>query len=342
MRRKPLGRDRALSTRLLGTVAGLCVLYAIAFALLVMFVAAWALVGVPLIAALGLLAASVVMIAFVVQASPRSALGARELGPADAPSLRALVERLCALADLPVPRIAFSESDLPAAFVTGLTPARTTLTVTRGLLARLDERELGAVVAHELAHVANRDGAVMTVSVFPSWAGRWVAVRLAGRWPWLILVPFVWGYLLIGWLIYLFSNELMLALSRLRELSADRGAAILTGDPAGLMSALTKLSGAIAQIPECDLRVAAGASALLIVPTEPKDTSHPPLEERLAQLGEIARELGNPVAPSGMAAVHVACDAGRESSRLGPAITAFFVTFVVVLAVLLAAQVLAD
>jgi heat shock protein HtpX len=342
MRRKPLGRDRALSMRILGTVAGLCVLYAVAFGFLVSFVLAWALAGLPVIAALGLLATAVVVVAFVLQASPRSVLGARDLDASDAPSLRALVERLSALADLPVPRIAFSESDLPAAFVTGLTPARTTLTVTRGLLARLDERELSAVVAHELAHVANRDGAVMTVAVFPSWAGRWAAARLAGRWRWLILLPFVWGYVLIGWLIYLFSNELMLALSRLRELSADRGAAILTGDPAGLMSALTKLSGAMAQIPKRDLRIAEGASALLIVATEPKGASHPPLEERLEQLSRIARELGDPLPPPGTAAIDVAGDAGREPSRVGSAVIAFLLTLVVVLAVLLAAQGLGD
>jgi heat shock protein HtpX len=230
---------------------------------------------------------------------------AREVNPEQAPHLHAMVDRLCALADMPKPRVAVADSDIPNAFATGRSPDRAVVAVTTGLGRRLTDAELEAVLSHELSHVAHRDVTVMTVASS-------VGV-LAG----LLMRSAMWSSMgrnrdqnsgliflvatLVGIVVYAVSFLLTRVLSRYRELAADRAGAILTGQPANLMSALTKISGDMARIPERDLRAAEPYNAFFIYPafTNKVDfaslfSTHPPLEKRLEQLGRLSRELGQP------------------------------------------------
>ena len=230
---------------------------------------------------------------------------AREVNPEQAPHLHAMVDRLCALADMPKPRVAVADSDIPNAFATGRSPDRAVVAVTTGLGRRLTDAELEAVLSHELSHVAHRDVTVMTVASS-------VGV-LAG----LLMRSAMWSSMgrnrdqnsgliflvatLVGIVVYAVSFLLTRVLSRYRELAADWAGAILTGQPANLMSALTKISGDMARIPERDLRAAEPYNAFFIYPafTNKVDfaslfSTHPPLEKRLEQLGRLSRELGQP------------------------------------------------
>jgi heat shock protein HtpX len=216
------------------------------------------------------------------------AMGAREVGPTDAPGLHAIVERLCVQADLPKPRIAIADTDMPNAFATGRSRKASTVCVTTGLLRLLEPRELEGVVAHELAHVQHRDVLIMTVASFFQFApfiggGR---DREGGQ-PAFVVV------LLVSVAVYLLSFVLMLALSRHREFVADRGAAVLTGRPSALSSALMKIARAMRGAPDRDLRAAAEMNAFFIVPASVKGSlrtllaTHPPIEKRIAALGRI-------------------------------------------------------
>ena len=237
-----------------------------------------------------------------------AASGAKVVGADEAPDLHATVERLCALADLPKPRLAIIDSDVPNAFATGRNPKHAAVAVTRGLWERLEPREVEGVLAHELAHIGNRDVLVMTLaSFFAMLAG--VLTRFAlysgmlgggrgrdsnGPPIWLIV-------LVVSIATYAISFLLIRALSRYREYAADRGAALLTGAPENLMSALQKITGEIARIPQRDLRQVESMNAFFIVPTNIRTRAagllqtHPPTEKRLAALAEIAREMGRPV-----------------------------------------------
>jgi len=237
-----------------------------------------------------------------------AASGAKVVGADEAPDLHATVERLCALADLPKPRLAIIDSDVPNAFATGRNPKHAAVAVTRGLWERLEPREVESVLAHELAHIGNRDVLVMTLaSFFAMLAG--VLTRFAlysgmlgggrgrdsnGPPIWLIV-------LVVSIATYAISFLLIRALSRYREYAADRGAALLTGAPENLMSALQKITGEIARIPQRDLRQVESMNAFFIVPTNIRTRAagllqtHPPTEKRLAALAEIAREMGRPV-----------------------------------------------
>jgi heat shock protein HtpX len=236
------------------------------------------------------------------------AAGARVVKPEEAPALHEMVERLCALADLPKPRVAVIDTDIPNAFATGRSPKHSAVAVTRGLWERLEPREVEAVLAHELSHIANRDVLIMTVaSFFAMLAGMLTRFMLyAGMWGgggrnrdngtpvWLIVM-------LVSMVTYALSFVLIRTISRYREYAADRGAAVLTGAPEYLMSALQRIAGNLARIPERDLREVATMNAFFIVPTNWRAAAgelfmtHPPLEKRIARLAEIAREMGRPV-----------------------------------------------
>lgn len=235
-----------------------------------------------------------------------SSMRAVEVTPEQAPHLHGIVDRLCVLADMPKPRVAISDVDVPNAFATGRTPNHSTVCVTTGLLRRLDREELEAVLSHELSHVAHRDVTVMTVAGF--------AAIVAG----LVVRTAMWGgmmrdrrdqnaalvflaVLVVSALVYLISFILTRALSRYRELAADRGGALLTGNPGALASALQKISGEIAQIPNQDLRSMEPVSSLAIFPALGANggfdlgklfSTHPPLEKRLENLAQVAGELG--------------------------------------------------
>ena len=226
----------------------------------------------------------------------------------EAPELHDMVERLCAMADLPKPRLAVIPTDMPNAFATGRNPKNSVVAVTDGLWRRLSKPEIEGVLAHELSHIGNRDVAIMTVSSFFAmvaallmrigmFGGMFGGGRDRGGPPiWLIMF-------VVSMVTYVISYVLILMISRYREYAADRGAAIITGAPENLMSALQRIASNITQIPQRDLREMQGLNAFFIVPTNVKASfaelfmTHPPLEKRLARLAEIAREMGRPVSP---------------------------------------------
>jgi heat shock protein HtpX len=230
------------------------------------------------------------------------AMRAREVSPNEAPELHGMVDRLCALADMPKPRVAIAYTDVPNAFATGRSPNHSVIAVTTGLLDRLDGEELEGVLSHELSHVAHRDVLVMTVAGFLG-----VAAGLVMRWGLYFgggrrdgnSVPF-----LVIWLgsilVYFISFLLTRVLSRYRELSADRAGAYLTGRPSALASALTKISGEMARIPNRDLREAQAFNAFLFAPALKGEqvtslfATHPPLDRRLEQLAQISADLSRP------------------------------------------------
>ena len=234
-----------------------------------------------------------------------AAMRARVVTPQEAPELHGMVDRLCALADMPKPRVAVADTDLPNAFATGRSPQHSVVCVTTGILRRLDAEELEGVLSHELSHVAHRDVAVMTVaSVLGVVAGlitRWGLYFGGGRGrdrnsAAVFLV--VW---LASIVVYVISFLLTRALSRYRELCADRSGAFLTGKPSALASALVKISGDMARIPTQDLRKAEAMNAFFLVPALKGQAlssiiaTHPPLEQRLEQLARVSAELGRPV-----------------------------------------------
>jgi heat shock protein HtpX len=225
--------------------------------------------------------------------------------PEEAPQLHGIVDRLCALADMPKPTVAIADTDVPNAFATGRTPQRAVVCATTGLMRRLDERELEGVLSHELSHVAHRDVTVMTVaSVVGVLAGFLTRIALysgMGRRRDDNGAPAVLVIVLVSIVVYALSFLLIRALSRYRELSADRAGAYLTGQPSALASALTKISGEMGRIPSRDLREAEPYNAFFFTPAAAPGFSlsslfstHPSLERRLEQLGAISGQLGRP------------------------------------------------
>jgi heat shock protein HtpX len=237
------------------------------------------------------------------------AMRAREVTPQEAPELHGMIDRLCALADMPKPRVGISDVDIPNAFATGRSPNRAVVCVTTGILDKLTVDELEGVLAHELSHVAHRDVLVMTLA---SSAGIITGMLLRGSMyggfgmfgrrssnsngvpVWLIV-------LLAAIVVYAISFFAIKLLSRYRELAADRAGAFLTGKPSSLANALTKITGDIAAIPQRDLRAAEPMNAFFIAPAvsgvswKTLTSTHPSLEQRLEQLAEIATQLGRPL-----------------------------------------------
>ncbi len=242
--------------------------------------------------------------------------GAQEVGPRDGPEaaeLHAVVDRLCALADMPKPRLGIARTDMPNAFATGRNTKTAVLVVTTGLMRRLDREELEGVLAHEMSHVAHKDVVVMTVASFigiiaallirfgfyselfgGGGRGRGGNNNNGGALPVALII------MLVGIVTYAISFLLIRLLSRYRELAADRAGALLTGQPSKLASALTKVSGSMAQIPTRDLRAAEPLNAFYFTPAlKPGSaglstlfSTHPSLERRLRQLSEISAQLG--------------------------------------------------
>lgn len=234
---------------------------------------------------------------------------AKEVSPAEAPQLHGIVDRLCALADLPKPRVAIADTDVPNAFATGRNPSDAVVCATTGILRRLEPAELEAVLAHELSHVAHRDVAVMTVAGFLGVAAGFITRSMfwfgggigGGRGRGRDEENEMLLIMLVSIVVYAISFLLTRALSRYRELSADRGAAIITGAPSTLASALVKVTGAMGRIPTRDLRAAEPFNAFFFTPAAAPGFSlssffstHPSLEQRLAQLAELERQMGHP------------------------------------------------
>jgi heat shock protein HtpX len=243
-----------------------------------------------------------------------STAGAREVSPADGPAaaeLHGVVDRVCALADMPKPRVAIAPTDIPNAFATGRNSKNSVLCVTEGLMRRLDREELEGVISHELSHVAHRDVMVMTIASFLAIvAGLMIRFAFYGE---LFggdrrgnnnnqnALPIFLIIMAVSIVVYAVSFLLIRLLSRYRELAADRSGALLTGQPSALASALQKVAGTMARIPTKDLRAAEPLNAFFFVPALSRRqgemtlstlfSTHPPLEKRLAQLAKISREL---------------------------------------------------
>ncbi len=245
------------------------------------------------------------------------AMHAKEVTPEQAPELHGVVDRLCALADMPKPKVAIATTDIPNAFATGRSPKSAVVCVTTGLLRRLEEPEVEAVLSHEISHVAHRDVAVMTIA-----SGLGMIAGLLTR---VMFYSEIFGgggnnnqggsqvalietlIMLVSIVVYFISFLLTMALSRYRELAADRSGALLIGRPSLLASALVKITGEMGRIPTKDLRAAEPFNAFFFTPAVSSGATqgggggfsfgqlfrtHPTLEKRLAQLEQLEYELG--------------------------------------------------
>ena len=305
MKRKSYGRDAGLTLRMIFTTGLLGLLYVI-FAVVLFQV-----LNVGLAPMLLIVVGLAFFQYFMSDKLALAASGAKIVSREEAPALHDMVERLCAMADLPKPKVAMMDTPVPNAFATGRSPKHAAVCVTTGLWERLEPKEIEGVLAHELSHVANRDVLIMTVaSFFAMLAAMLTRFGLyAGMWgggggnrdnnngPPIWLIVFV-----VSIIVYAISFVLIRTISRYREYAADRGSALITGAPEYLMSALQKISSQMTLIPNQDLRQVEGMNAFFIIPAKAKGTmaelfmDHPPLEKRIAALAEIAREMGRPVA----------------------------------------------
>jgi heat shock protein HtpX len=227
------------------------------------------------------------------------AMGAREVTPAEAPELHAMIDRLCVQADLPKPRVAVADTRMPNAFALGRSPKSATVCATTGIMDLLSPAELEGVMAHELTHVANRDVLVMTLASFFATIAAYI-----------VQFGFLFGgghdddenpsfmiLFLVSIGVYIVSFFLMQALSRYREFAADRGAALITGRPSALASALTRISSGMQRIPQQDLRATQELAAFYIFPPGVGKgigalfATHPPMEKRIDALQRLEMQL---------------------------------------------------
>lgn len=292
--------DRGLTARMTLVMFLLFALYAGFITILLRLKVAVALVGV--------IAGLVLLVQFFL--SDKIALwsmNAKVVSREEAPQLHAVVDRLVALANMPKPRVAIAQTDVPNAFATGRSKKASVVCVTTGLLRRLDEPELEAVLAHEMSHVAHRDVAVMTIASFLGiiagfltrifyWTDLFGGDRNGGG----ITILVELGLLAFSLVVYLLSFLLIRALSRYRELAADRSGAILIGQPRLLADALVKISGAMSRVPTRDIRAASHMNAFFFAPAITGKASvanlfstHPSLDKRLAQLAKLEAEMSH-------------------------------------------------
>ena len=208
-----------------------------------------------------------------------------------------MVTRLSQQADLPKPKVALAETSVPNAFAAGRSQKNSTVCVTEGLLRTLDDEELEGVIAHELAHVKNRDVMVMTIASFLS-----TLAFIVVRWGWLFgggrnrNNGGVLAAIAVSLVVWVVSFLLIRALSRYREFAADRGAATITGKPSALASALLRIDGRMDRVPKEDMREQAEMNAFFVIPIRSGfvgklASTHPATEKRVERLRELEREL---------------------------------------------------
>jgi heat shock protein HtpX len=289
------GKDTGLQIRMAFTMLLLGLVYVVLVGVLF---AAGANAGFIAIVAIGLAAFQL----FGSDKLALAAMGARKVSPQEAPELHAMIERLCVQADLPKPAIAVADTAMPNAFALGRSPKHSTVCATTGIMQLLSPAELEGVMAHELSHIANRDVAVMTLAGFFATIAAYIVqfgLFFGGGSsygddddnPSFIVV------FLVSIAVYVVSFFLMQALSRYREYAADRGAAIVTGRPSALASALVKISSGMHRIPQRDLRASSELSAFYFFPPGAGQklgalfSTHPPMEKRIAALQRLEAQL---------------------------------------------------
>jgi len=300
------GRDRGLQVRMLVTLLLLGLVYVVfAGVLFASTSGAVALVGCAL------------LLGFQFFASDKLALrsmGVKEVSPQEAPELHAMIERLCVQADIPKPKVGVVATPVPNAFALGRSPKSATVCATTGIMDLLSPAELEGVMAHEITHIVNRDVMIMTLAGFFASIASTIV-----QFGFLFGGGFGGGYsdddddgpsfmviILVSAIVWVVSFFLMQALSRYREFAADRGAAVITGRPSALASALMKLSGVNDRIPQGDLRAHAEMNAFYIVPVKVKESlynlfsTHPPMDQRIAALSRLEAQLqsSGPVRPA--------------------------------------------
>ncbi|MDA8276153.1 MAG: zinc metalloprotease HtpX [Actinomycetota bacterium] len=313
---RKIAPDRGLTIRMFTTGLLLVVLYGAVIGLLIAF-------GISASVVLVIAAAVLFVQYWFSDKIALFGMGGRLVTPEQAPQLHGVVDRLCALADLKKPRVAIADTDVPNAFATGRSPNNAVVCATTGLLRRLDEPELEAVLAHELSHVAHRDVAVMTIASFLGMVAGLVTRMML--WAGLLggfgggvgrggggrggnnngasqVALIEMGVLVVSVVVYAISFLLTRALSRYRELAADRSGALLIGQPSVLAAALVKVTGAMSKIPTRDLRAAESFNAFYFTPAlnnrgvsiSTLFSTHPSLDQRLAALSKLEAELGRP------------------------------------------------
>ncbi|HET6506896.1 MAG TPA: zinc metalloprotease HtpX [Baekduia sp.] len=301
------GRDTGLQVRMLVTMLLLGLVYVVfAGVLFASTSGAVALIGCAL------------LLGFQFFASDKLALrsmGAHEVSPQEAPEFHAMIERLCVQADIPKPKVAIVNSPIPNAFAMGRSPKSATVCATTGIMDLLSPSELEGVMAHEVTHIVNRDVMIMTMCGFFASIASMIV-----QFGFFFGGGYGGGYsnnddddgpsfmviILISAIVWVVSFFLMQALSRYREFAADRGAAVITGRPSALASALLKISGVNERIPQGDLRAHSEMNAFYIVPVQVKASlynlfsTHPPMEKRIAALGRLESQLqsSGPVRPA--------------------------------------------
>jgi heat shock protein HtpX len=287
------GKDTGLQIRMTVTLFLLGIVYV---AFVVVLLAAGANGGLVAVIAGGLALLNL----FASDKLALAAMGARVVTPQEAPQLHAMIERLCVQADLPKPKVAVANTRMPNAFALGRSPKSATVCATTGIMELLTPAELEGVMAHELTHVANRDVMVMTLAGFFATIAAYV-----------VQFGFLFGgghgddddnpsamvLFLVSIAVYVVSFLLMQALSRYREFAADRGAALITGRPSALASALTTISSGMHRIPQRDLRASQELSAFYFFPPSVGKSigslfaTHPPMEKRIAALQRLEMQL---------------------------------------------------
>jgi heat shock protein HtpX len=296
-RSNSFGRDNGLQARMLLTIFLLGLVYAVLIGVLIAAGAGAVLIA---IVAAGLFAVQL----FTSDKIALASMGARAVSPQEAPQLHAMIDRLCVQANIPKPRVAIAQTPMPNAFAVGRSPKTATVCATTGILQLLEPSELEAVLGHEITHVVNRDVVVMTIASF-----------FASIAAFITQFGFFFGggfggdnrdnnnngffvVILVSAAVYVISFVLLQALSRYREFAADRGSAIITGRPSALISALMKIDGGMARIPQRDLRAASSElAAFYIFPPKAKQgltnlfSTHPPLTARIERLQRLEAQL---------------------------------------------------
>lgn len=309
--------DPALSRRMLITIGLLVTFYVLVMGLLIYAGVAWWFV-------LGTGVGAVVLQWHLAGRMLVASIGAHAITEDQAPDLFALLHRLTAMYHLPMPQVVVQPSAVPNAFAAGTSPDDSLICLSTGLLEILTLEEIEGVLAHELAHIANRDVAVMTMSTTGNTVSS-IIMRVsavvagasglaaattersskqkdnggAGLLFGIMLASVV--IMVLSAVVYAISSLLVRALSRYRELAADRSAAQLTGRPNALASALAKVSQSVSAIPSEDLRTAGGVTSMSFIPAFADDhpwrwllSTHPTLQERLENLAKVAQELNEP------------------------------------------------